>query len=71
MHWKTTQPVTATKTRISRSVRSAARDWKDCNKEEKKKCIDCNREHGTMKMKCPKRKDIITEKRRRNENNNL
>ena len=35
--------------------------WKDCTSQEKK-CINCEGDHRTMAMKCPKRKELITRK---------
>lgn len=34
-----------------------------------KKCVNCNGEHGSMSMKCPKKKEIINSKRNEAENN--
>lgn len=36
--------------------------WRDCSGTEKK-CINCNGQHRTLSYQCPKRKEIINEKR--------
>ena len=36
--------------------------WKQCNKEMKK-CINCEGNHRTLSMKCPKRKEAVKKKR--------
>lgn len=41
--------------------------WRDCHREQKK-CINCGDEHRTMAMRCPKRKEIINNKRKEEEN---
>lgn len=45
--------------------------WNDCS-EDTKRCINCKGEHGTMTMRCPKRKEMIQEKKkgRKCRNNN-
>lgn len=37
-------------------------------KETNKKCINCHEDHGTMSMRCPKKKEIINNKRKESEN---
>lgn len=37
-------------------------------KANKKRCINCSEEHGTMSMKCPKTKELINNKRKESEN---
>ncbi len=37
--------------------------WYEC-REKIKKCVNCNEDHNTLAMKCPKRKMIIKEKRK-------
>lgn len=40
--------------------------WKEC-KERYKKCLSCGGDHGTLEMKCPVRKEIISQKRKEKE----
>lgn len=37
--------------------------WKECSYNIKK-CITCNGDHGTLAMRCPKRKEIINNKKK-------
>ena len=36
--------------------------WHQC-REPNKRCINCNKEHSALQMKCPKRKEILKNKR--------
>ena len=40
--------------------------WQRC-KNETKKCINCKGDHRTLAMSCPQRKELITQKRKNNE----
>ena len=42
---------------------------KECNNTSTKKCINCDEDHRTMAMKCPKRKIIVKDKRTQHNNN--
>lgn len=41
--------------------------YRSC-KATKKRCINCTEEHGTMSMRCPKKKELINYKRKESEN---
>lgn len=42
--------------------------WKECNNQNKK-CLNCNGDHRTLAAKCPKRKEIIKNKRQNTQQN--
>ncbi len=50
--------------RICSECSSVEHLWYDCKAKEKK-CINCNENHSTLAMKCPMRKMIIKEKRKK------
>ena len=49
--------------RICSECAESGHTWKECTNPSKK-CINCDGEHRTLAMKCPKRKEALKQKRR-------
>lgn len=43
--------------------------WRECDAGSNKKCITCEGPHSTLAMSCPKRKEIVNQKRKERKSN--